>query len=83
VVRALISGDAEGLAPRPGGGPITRAGLIERGLATREIDELIAKLQPATRPDFELDMTQAKPPSEFESRFAAAVPQFEAKPQEG
>jgi thymidylate synthase (FAD) len=73
-LRSLVSGSAEGIAPRADSAPLSRAALLERGLAAREIDELVAKLQPAARPDFELDLSQAKAPAEFEARFAAAVP---------
>ncbi|HEX3698168.1 MAG TPA: FAD-dependent thymidylate synthase [Polyangia bacterium] len=85
VIRALVTGSAEEIGPRPGATPLSRAALLERGLAGREIDELLAKLQAGAgaRPDFELDLGQAKPPSEFEGRFAAAVPQVDAKPAEG
>ncbi|HEY2902854.1 MAG TPA: FAD-dependent thymidylate synthase [Polyangia bacterium] len=85
VIRALVAGSAEEIGPRPGAAPLSRAALLERGLAGREIDEFLAKLQPGAgaRPDFELDLAQAKPPSEFEARFAAAVAQVDAKPAEG
>ncbi|HVR64221.1 MAG TPA: FAD-dependent thymidylate synthase [Polyangia bacterium] len=82
-LRSLVAGGAAEIAPRPGAAALSRAALLERGLAAREIDELVAKLQPASRPDFELDLSQAKTAAEFEARFAAAVPQVDAKPAEG
>ena len=83
VIRSLVAGTAQEIGPQAGGAPINRAALLERGLAGREIDELVAKLQPSPRPDFELDLSSARPPSEFEARFAAAVPQVDAEPAEG
>ncbi|MBI3205346.1 MAG: hypothetical protein HYZ29_27655 [Myxococcales bacterium] len=54
----------------PSGGGLSATGatleqpaLEALGLSKREQDELIAKLGPAEKPDFELDMTQAKPPT--------------------
>lgn len=57
-----------------GGGPVDDKDLSLRGLSSREIDELTAKLQPVTAPDFELDLTTAKPASFFEKMMAAAAP---------
>jgi thymidylate synthase (FAD) len=74
-LRALVSPGPDGL--RAAGGAVTRAELAARGLSTREIDELLIKLQPAVTPDFELDLSSAKSGEEFAQRFEAAVPKAE------
>jgi thymidylate synthase (FAD) len=81
-VRALVTaGDAglTGTAAR-----LDRAALAERGLARREIDELLAKLAaPPPLPDFTLNVADAKPAEHFAERFAAAVPRSDPPPSEG
>ncbi|MEE8447139.1 MAG: FAD-dependent thymidylate synthase [Gemmatimonadota bacterium] len=52
-------------------GPEDMAGL---GLSKREASELLEKLQPAERPEFDLDMSRFRKPEEFEERMAQAVP---------
>jgi len=52
-------------------GPEDMAGL---GLSKREASELLEKLQPAERPEFELEMSRFRKPEEFEERMAQAVP---------
>jgi thymidylate synthase (FAD) len=80
-VRLLVAPDPDGLqAP---GGAVTRVQLGERGLSNREIEELLAKLLPATPPDFDLDLGQAKTGEFFAQRFEAAVPQHDRKAGEG
>ena len=81
VLRRLIAPEGGGLAPR--GGALSREQLADSGLALREVDELVAKLAPRAVPDFELDLTQAKPPEHFAERFAAAVPRSDRPPPEG
>jgi thymidylate synthase (FAD) len=77
------------LAPQPEGGLQARAAtlprqeLLDRGLSSRELDELLAKLQPAEVPDFELDPSTARKPEEFAERFARAVPGGDRPPPEG
>ena len=44
------------------------------GLSKREALELIEKLAPADRPDFELDLSTMQSPDVFQSRMQAAVP---------
>jgi hypothetical protein len=71
-LRALIKVDGEGLTAA---GSLDKAALAERGLANREIEELLAKLRPPPAvPDFRLDVAQARPAEHFAERFAAAVP---------
>ena len=47
------------------------------GLAPREVDEFIAKLERIEVEDFELDMTQARPPEHFARLMEAAVPRVD------
>jgi thymidylate synthase (FAD) len=79
-IRALVSGDAEGGISAGAGGRLPRAELAARGLANREIDELLVKLRPRTPPDFELDLAQARTGEDFARRFEAAVPKLDRKP---
>jgi thymidylate synthase (FAD) len=71
-LQALVSPGDDGLVAA--GGAVSRAALAAGGLAKREIDELLAKLRPATPPDFELDLASARSGDEFARRFEAAVP---------
>jgi thymidylate synthase (FAD) len=78
-LRALVTVDGEGLAAS---GRIDKAGLAERGLANREIEELLAKLRPpAGVPDFNLDVSAARSAEHFAERFAKAVPSGEKPPE--
>jgi thymidylate synthase (FAD) len=78
-LRSLVKVDGEGLTAA---GQLDKAALAERGLANREIEELLGKLRPPSAlPDFRLDVSQARPAEHFAERFAAAVPSGE-KPAE-
>ena len=78
-LRALVTVDGDGLAAR---GRLDKAGLAERGLANREIEELYGKLRPpGAVPDFELDLSRARGPEHFAERFANAVPAGEKPPE--
>jgi hypothetical protein len=78
-LRALVKVEGDGLAAS---GRLDKAALAERGLANREIEELLAKLRPpAAVPDFELDVSRARSAEHFAERFARAVPAGE-KPTE-
>jgi thymidylate synthase (FAD) len=70
--RLITPGDAS-LAAQSGA-RIDAAGLDALGLSKREAGELIGKLINPEVPDFDLDLSQAKPAAYFEERFAAAVP---------
>ena len=48
--------------------------LAALGLSNREVRELLEKLEPAERPDFELDLAGFRTPEEFAERMATAVP---------
>jgi thymidylate synthase (FAD) len=78
-LRALIKLDGDGLAAS---GRLDKAALAERGLANREIEELLGKLRPpAALPDFELDVSRARSAEHFAERFAKAVPAGEKPPE--
>jgi len=81
VLRELVHGDEDGIAS--GGGRLSRAEMEAKGLSRREADELLAALRPASVPDFELDLGQAKPAAYFEKECAEAVLAGTAAPKEG
>ncbi|MEN8144962.1 MAG: FAD-dependent thymidylate synthase [Gemmatimonadota bacterium] len=73
-LRELLEADeAGGIRTRPGAA-LDSAALAEAGLSRREAAELVGKLQPADKPDFELDLSRFQPPEYFEARMAEAVP---------
>lgn len=47
---------------------------LPESISKRERDELLSKLQPKEKPDFELDLSQAKSPDFFKKKMADAVP---------
>ncbi|MFN7975237.1 MAG: FAD-dependent thymidylate synthase [Acidobacteriota bacterium] len=59
-----------------------REELEASGLSKREIDELLAKLAPATVPRFEVDPTQARSGESFAETFARNVPSVDKPPPE-
>lgn len=79
-LRKLVSPSGDALTAS--GQKLERPALEALGLSKREQDELIAKLGPAARPDFELDMAQAKPAEHFAERMNAAVPKLDVTPTE-
>jgi hypothetical protein len=72
-LRRLIDAGEDSLKVRDGVSLDIEA-LKESGLSKREAIELIEKLKPAERPDFELDLSRMKSGEEFESRMQEAVP---------
>ena len=52
-----------------------------KGLSGREVDELIGVLDRTDVPDFELDLSRAKPAEFFAQESAAAVPSGDSKPR--
>jgi hypothetical protein len=78
-IRRLVAVDGEGLVSQPDA-RLAGSELAELGLAPREARELFEKLKAATPPEFELDLSRARPPEEFAARFAAAVPSVEKPP---
>jgi thymidylate synthase (FAD) len=79
-LRRLVQAGASGLSGE--GGRLDLSALAELGLSKREIEELCAKLQPASVPDFELDVRSAQPPEAFAERMARAVPKVDKPPVE-
>jgi thymidylate synthase (FAD) len=82
VIRSLVT-------PAPDGGvttaqaSLTRPRMLEAGLSGREADELLAKLAPRPAPNFDLDLSRAKPAEHFAARFAEAVPSADKPPEDG
>jgi thymidylate synthase (FAD) len=74
VLRELVQADDSRVSVRPGAGPLSMEDLKAHGLSAREARELIDKLRPADRPDFELDLSAMRPAEEFETRMRQAVP---------
>jgi thymidylate synthase (FAD) len=72
-LRALIEAGEDGVRARDGVSLDIEA-LKGAGLSKREAIELIDKLRPVERPDFELDLTRMQSPEVFQSRMQAAVP---------
>jgi len=72
-LRRLIDAGEDSLKVRDGVSLDIEA-LQESGLSKREAIELIEKLKPAERLDFELDLSRMKSGEEFESRMQEAVP---------
>jgi len=72
-LRQLVTAEGETLRARDGAS-LDAGALAEGGLAKREAAELIAKLQAKSVPDFELDLSTARPAEVFAERFAQAVP---------
>ena len=62
VLRSLVSAHRRGRRCSRRAAPKTRADLLAAGLSTREADELLLKLKPRPTPDFELDLSRARPP---------------------
>jgi thymidylate synthase (FAD) len=81
VLRELVHGDENGIAAS--GGRLSRAEMEAKGLSRREGDELLAALRPTSVPDFELDLSQARPAAYFEKECAEAVLAGTAAPKEG
>jgi thymidylate synthase (FAD) len=80
VLRELVHGDDSGIAAS--GSRLSRAEMEAKGLSRRETDELLAALRPASVPDFELDLAEAKPAAYFEKECAEAVLAGTAAPKE-
>jgi thymidylate synthase (FAD) len=62
-------------------GALSPAELDQLGLAKREIIELLQKLEPASVPDYELDVSKAKPAEWFSDEFQKAVPKVDKPPE--
>ena len=73
VLRSLLEPAGDGIRARAGGSLDAQA-LTAHDLSVRESRELLEKLQPRDRPDFELDLSRMRPPEEIEARMQQAVP---------
>jgi thymidylate synthase (FAD) len=73
ILRRLFDADGDGIRARAGAS-LSVDEIRELGLSKREIAELVEKMQPAERPDFELDLSRMKSPEECEARMREAVP---------
>lgn len=73
-LRELLEAHEASVSVRPEAGPLSLEDLKAHGLSAREARELLAKLRPADRPDFDLDLSAMRPAEEFESRMRQAVP---------
>ncbi|MFO0567328.1 MAG: FAD-dependent thymidylate synthase [Polyangiaceae bacterium] len=80
-LQKLVQSSADGLSARSGAA-LDRPALEAVGLSKRELDELVSKLTPMERPDFELDLAKAKPAEHFAELMQAAVPKVDAAPTE-
>jgi thymidylate synthase (FAD) len=80
-IRNLVTVSDQGLQARAGAS-IDAPRLESLGLAKREARELLDKLAADAVPDFELDLSKARPAEEFAVRFAAAVPKLDKPPVE-
>jgi thymidylate synthase (FAD) len=81
ILRSIVTPTPDALTAHPT--TLDRQTLLDKGLSARELDELLTKLHPTDVPDFELDLSQAKPPDHFATHFAAAVPHTDRPPPEG
>jgi thymidylate synthase (FAD) len=80
-LHALLDADDDGVAARSGQ-RLDAAALAGFDLSAREVRELIDKLRPTARPDFDLDLARMRPPQEVEALMSAAVPKAAKQPVE-
>jgi len=73
VLRELIEADENGLRARDGA-RLDGDALSRFDLSAREARELVEKLKPAERPDFELDLSRMRDAEEMAGEMAQAVP---------
>ena len=73
VLAQLVEGSEDGFAARSGAS-VTADAMREYGLSPREIRELREKLDPPTRPDFELDLASMESADQVSGRMYEAVP---------
>jgi thymidylate synthase (FAD) len=81
VLRSLVRNTDGGVSAEPA--QLSRADMEGKGLSGREIDEMLAVLARTSVPDFELDLSRAKPAAYFEQKAAEAVPSGAPKPRDG
>jgi thymidylate synthase (FAD) len=74
-IRRLLEGSAEsGIRMRDDATAVGVDELAGLGLSKREIRELVAKLRPTDRPDFELDLSRMRSAEEVAAEMEQAVP---------
>jgi thymidylate synthase (FAD) len=81
VLRSLVRGADGGVAAATA--TLSRADMEAKGLSGREIDEFLSALGRQDVPDFELNLSTARPASYFEQKAADAVPKDAPKPRDG
>lgn len=79
VLRSLVRGGPDAISAHAGS--LSRPEMEAKGLSGREVDELIGVLDRTDVPDFELDLSRAKPAEFFAQESAAAVPSGDSKPR--
>jgi len=72
-LQSLVEPDGSGLRTR-GERRLEEADLKQLGLSPRELAELLEKLRPRGRPDFELDLSRMRAAETVEQEMLAAVP---------
>jgi thymidylate synthase (FAD) len=80
-IRSLVNVEGDTLTAKSGT-QLDAAALEKLGLAKREAREFLDKLATTEVPDFELDLSKAKPAETFAERFARAVPKVDKPPVE-
>ena len=75
VLRALLEPRGDGIGVRSDTGAVEGARLKELGLSPREARELLEKLEPRPRPDFELDLGSMVSADEMAAKMAQSVPE--------
>lgn len=73
-IRRLVEATENGLQARREPEALSTDDLKALGLSSREVREFLDKLRSAEPPDFELDLSQMRPPEAFEARMRQAVP---------
>lgn len=79
-LRKLVTPTAEGMTAKSGAA-VGAADLEGLGLSKREVRELLQKLADTEVPDFELDLSKARPAEYFATQFADAVPKVDKPPE--
>jgi len=74
IARLVTPVGDHGIAVREGAGPVGPVELAEVGLSAREIRELLEKLTPPERPDFELDLGLMRSAEDMAREMEKAVP---------
>ncbi len=80
LLRQLLARDGESGVRTREGAALDAGGMAELGLSAREIREFLDKLDPAPRPDFELDLATMRTAEAVAEEMARAVPGVERGP---